>query len=118
MVDARPANVSAKLAPKDPDQVAGRLSAAIRARVPGTYRDTFGGTVVMDANDIGRNVLGKDAPGPKEREETMFADKGGGELRRVAGPNRTPRAVRAEHLWVRGPCIARWVICHRACTRR
>ncbi|HUG50533.1 MAG TPA: hypothetical protein VLZ78_06000 [Terrimesophilobacter sp.] len=74
VVDARPANVSARLAPKDPDQVAARLSAAIRARVPETYRDMFGGTVVMDANDIGRSVLGKDAPGPKEREETMFAD--------------------------------------------
>ncbi|HET7397678.1 MAG TPA: asparagine synthase (glutamine-hydrolyzing), partial [Intrasporangium sp.] len=37
-----PANVSAKLAPKDPDAVAARLSAAIRERVPAAYRDTFG----------------------------------------------------------------------------
>ncbi len=34
-----PANVSAKLAPKDPDDVAARLSAAIRARVPEAYRE-------------------------------------------------------------------------------
>ena len=42
-----PANVSGKLAPKDPDQVAAGLPAAIRQRVPEAYRDTFGGTVVM-----------------------------------------------------------------------
>src|SRR6476661_4032156 len=83
-----PANVSAKLAPKDPDQVAARLSAAIRARVPEAYRRTFGGTVVMDANDIGRNVLGMDAPGPKERYEAMFADNPLGQ-----GSEQTPMAV-------------------------
>ncbi len=83
-----PANVSAKLAPKDPDQVAARLSAAIRARVPEAYRATFGGTVVMDANDIGRNVLGLDARGPKERYEAMFADNPLGQ-----GSEQTPMAV-------------------------
>ena len=83
-----PANVSAKLAPKDPDEVAARLSAAIRARVPEAYRSTFGGTIVMDANDIGRNVLGMDAPGPKERYEAMFADNPLGQ-----GSEQTPMAV-------------------------
>ncbi|HET9631508.1 MAG TPA: asparagine synthetase B, partial [Terrabacter sp.] len=83
-----PANVSAKLAPKDPDQVAARLSAAIRARVPEAYRSTFGGTIVMDANDIGRNVLGMDAPGPKERYEAMFADNPLGQ-----GSEQTPMAI-------------------------
>ena len=83
-----PANVSAKLAPKDPDDVAARLSAAIRERVPEAYRDTFGGTVVMDANDIGRNVLGKDAEGPKERYEEMFADNPLGQ-----GSEQTPMAI-------------------------
>ncbi len=83
-----PANVSAKLGPKDPDDVAAHLSRAIRARVPEAYRATFGGTVVMDANDIGRNVLGKDAPGPKERYEAMFADNPLGQ-----GSEQTPMAV-------------------------
>ena len=83
-----PANVSAKLGPKDPDAVAARLSAAIRERVPPAYRDSFGGTVVMDANDIGRNVLGKDAPGPKERYELMFADNPLGQ-----GSEQTPMAI-------------------------
>ena len=83
-----PANVSAKLGPKDPDDVAARLSAAIRERVPEAYRATFGGTVVMDANDIGRNVLGKDAAGPKERYEAMFADNPLGQ-----GSEQTPMAI-------------------------
>ncbi|MGO4599460.1 asparagine synthase-related protein [Terrabacter sp. 2RAF25] len=83
-----PANVSAKLGPKDPDDVAARLSAAIRERVPAAYRDSFGGTVVMDANDIGRNVLGKDAPGPKEHYELMFADNPLGQ-----GSEQTPMAI-------------------------
>ncbi len=83
-----PANVSAKLGPKDPDVVAARLSAAIRERVPATYRETFAGTVVMDANDIGRNVLGTDAPGPKERYEAMFADNPLGQ-----GSEQTPMAI-------------------------
>jgi asparagine synthase (glutamine-hydrolysing) len=83
-----PANVSAKLAPKDPDAVAARLSALIRERVPAPWRDTFAGTVVMDANDIGRNVLGMDAPGPKEHYEAMFADNPLGQ-----GSEQTPMAV-------------------------
>lgn len=88
---AYPSNVSAKLAPKDPDAVAARLSAAIRARVPAAYRDTFAGTVVMDANDIGRNVLGMDVPGgeaEKRRLEAMFADNPLGQ-----GSEQTPMAL-------------------------
>ena len=42
----------------------------------------------MDANDIGRNVLGKDAPGPKERYEAMFADNPLGQ-----GSEQTPMAI-------------------------
>ena len=88
---AYPSNVSAKLAPKDPDAVAARLSAAIRARVPAAYRDTFAGTVVMDANDIGRNVLGTDVPGgdpERRRLEAMFADNPLGQ-----GAEQTPMAL-------------------------
>jgi asparagine synthase (glutamine-hydrolysing) len=85
---AYPSNVSAKLAPKDPDAVAARLSAAIRERVPEPWRSTFGGTVVMDANDIGRNVLGSDVPGDRTRFEEMFADNPLGQ-----GSEQTPMAM-------------------------
>ena len=83
-----PRNVSAKLAPKDPDAVAARLSAAIRQRVPEPWRSTFGGTVIMDANDIGRNVLGSDVPGDWARFEEMFADNPLGQ-----GSEQTPMAM-------------------------
>lgn len=69
-----PANVSAKLAPKDPDAVAARLTAAIKAVVPAEYAERYAGTVVMDANDIGRNALGKDATGENADYEAIFGD--------------------------------------------
>ncbi|PRY60061.1 asparagine synthase (glutamine-hydrolysing) [Knoellia remsis] len=85
---AYPSNVSAKLAPKDPDEVAARLSAGIRDRVPSAYKDTFAGTIVMDANDIGRNVLGSDVPDDGTRFEAMFADNPLGQ-----GSEQTPMAL-------------------------
>ncbi|NNG39314.1 asparagine synthase (glutamine-hydrolyzing) [Flexivirga sp. ID2601S] len=88
---AYPSNVSAKLAPKDPDEVSARLSALIRSRVPAAYAQTFGGTVVMDANDIGRNVLGSDVAGDRTRFEEMFADNPLGQ-----GGEQTPMAIVVE----------------------
>ena len=86
---AFPSNVSAKLPPKDPDAVAARISAAIRgADIPAALRDSFVGTVVMDANDIGRNVLGSDVPTTNEVLEATFADNPLGQ-----GRQRTPLAI-------------------------
>ena len=69
-----PSNVSAKLAPKDPHKVAEQLSKVIIENVPNKYAENFGGTVVIDSNDIGRNVLGKDAEGEIIMFEDIFAD--------------------------------------------
>ena len=86
---AFPSNVSAKLPPKDPDTVSARLSAAIRgADIPAALRDSFQGTVVMDANDIGRNVLGSDVSLPAAQLEATFADNPLGQ-----GRQRTPLAI-------------------------
>ncbi|HEX7350156.1 asparagine synthase (glutamine-hydrolyzing) [Brachybacterium sp.] len=86
---AFPSNVSAKLPPKDPDAVSARISAAIRgADIPASLRDSFVGTVVMDANDIGRNVLGSDVATPHENLEATFADNPLGQ-----GRQRTPLAI-------------------------
>ncbi|MGO1355438.1 MAG: asparagine synthase-related protein, partial [Brachybacterium tyrofermentans] len=86
---AFPSNVSAKLPPKDPDAVSATISAAIRgADIPAALRDSFVGTVVMDANDIGRNVLGSDVDTPNERLEATFADNPLGQ-----GRQRTPLAI-------------------------
>lgn len=87
-----PANVSAKLPPKDPDLVAEQLSSALRqAKIPAKYRELFRGTVVMDANDIGRNVLGKDASGEADKFEEIFADNPLGQARQC-----TPLAIVVE----------------------
>jgi asparagine synthase (glutamine-hydrolysing) len=87
---AFPSNVSAKLPPKDPDAVSARLSAAIRgADIPAALRDSFVGTVVMDANDIGRNVLGTDVTtSSRTALEGTFADNPLGQ-----GRQRTPMAI-------------------------
>ena len=86
---AFPSNVSAKLPPKDPDAVSAKISAAIRgADIPAALRDAFVGTVVMDANDIGRNVLGSDVATENARLEATFADNPLGQ-----GRQRTPLAI-------------------------
>lgn len=83
-----PANVSAKLPPKDPDVVAAHLNDVVRAAVPEAWRETFTGTVVMDANDIGRNTLGKAAPRDGAHYELQFADNPLGQ-----GREQTPMAI-------------------------
>ena len=66
-----------------------RISAGIRgADIPAALRDSFVGTVVMDANDIGRNVLGSDVPTTNEVLEATFADNPLGQ-----GRQRTPMAI-------------------------
>ena len=86
---AFPANVSAKLPPAEPDRVAREVSAMIRsADIPEWARRSFAGTVVMDANDIGRNALGKDTAASAAVLEAAFADNPLGQ-----GRERTPLAV-------------------------
>jgi asparagine synthase (glutamine-hydrolysing) len=88
-----PANMSAKLAPSDPAIVAATLSEAIRQSVPANLAASFGGTVVIDANDLGCNVLGTDASGPATRFEQMFTDNPLGQ-----GSERTPIALVLDEL--------------------
>ena len=83
-----PSNVSAKLPPKDPDAVAEHLVQVIRESVPARFVNTFDGVVVMDANDIGRNVLGLSASRDRAHYEAQFADNPLGQ-----GSQQTPMAV-------------------------
>jgi hypothetical protein len=85
---AYPSNVSAKLPPKDPDQVAGQISAAVREAVPEELAKTFGGTVVIDSNDLGRDVLGHDTDRVIEFFCDMFRDNPFGQ-----GRQQTPIAI-------------------------
>ncbi|CAM3959036.1 asparagine synthase (glutamine-hydrolyzing) [Helcobacillus massiliensis] len=86
---AYPSNVSAKLPPKDPDAVARRLSAMVRGLdLPADVLAGFQGTVVMDANDLGRNVLGSDVSDTEAALGAMFADNPLGQ-----GRQQTPLAI-------------------------
>ncbi len=85
---AYPANVSAKLAPHDPAGAARQVSAAVRAVLPSEAAGRFGGTVVIDANDLGRNILGHDTGVAEATLEAAFADNPLGQ-----GREQTPLAV-------------------------
>lgn len=85
---AYPANVSAKLAPADPDGVARRVSAALRRTLPPELAARYGGAVVIDANDLGRTVLGHDTGLPAAELAAAFADNPLGQ-----GREQTPFAV-------------------------
>ncbi|MGD8373326.1 MAG: asparagine synthase (glutamine-hydrolyzing) [Candidatus Woesebacteria bacterium] len=71
---AYPSNVSAKLAPKDPDAVAEGLAQAMKNALPKEMTANFMGVVVIDSNDIGRNVLGKNVKHADKLFEDIFAD--------------------------------------------
>jgi asparagine synthase (glutamine-hydrolysing) len=87
-----PANVSAKLAPAEPDKVAAELTTAVRAALSadglGDVATSLAGVVVIDANDIGRNVLGRNADRPEVFFEELFRDNPLGQ-----GSEQTPLAV-------------------------
>lgn len=70
-----PSNVSAKLPPDDPSGFAERLSRTVRAAsLPPEVVRAFRGTVVIDANDLGRNLLGHDTHQHAALLESVFAD--------------------------------------------
>ncbi|HEX6469584.1 MAG TPA: asparagine synthase (glutamine-hydrolyzing) [Streptosporangiaceae bacterium] len=85
---AYPANVSAKLAPADPDGVAREVSAAVRAAVPSHVATWHAGTVIIDANDLGANILGHDTSLDPEDLAGAFADNPLGQARQL-----TPFAI-------------------------
>ncbi|MFA9288419.1 MAG: asparagine synthase (glutamine-hydrolyzing) [Weeksellaceae bacterium] len=66
-----PSNVSAKLVPKDPQKVAEQLKAEIAKQ---TKDANFAGAVVIDANDIGRNILGNATDMPDKFFEEVMRD--------------------------------------------
>ena len=75
-----PANVSAKLGPKEPQQVAKRIKSEIlnlKSQTNSKFRiqnSEFLGAVIIDANDIGRNVLGNSTGLENSLVERIMAD--------------------------------------------
>jgi len=64
-----PANVSAKLLPKDSPKVCMEIDEAIKLKT-----QNYLGSVIIDANDIGRNVLGNTTELPDSLIEKIFQD--------------------------------------------
>lgn len=85
---AYPANVSAKLAPRDPDGVAREVSAAVRESLPRALVAGFGGTVIIDANDIGQTILGHDTRHRPDELASAYVDNPTGQ-----GREQTPISV-------------------------
>lgn len=83
-----PSNVSAKLPPKGPDVVAQQLTDEIEKELPPELTANFRGVVVIDANDLGRNVLGHNVVMSTDELEEVFADNPLGQ-----GSERTPLCV-------------------------
>lgn len=65
-----PSNVSAKLGPKEPVAAASRIGKALKKMVPEQYMETCLGAVIIDANDLGRDILGN----ASKLEETHIAE--------------------------------------------
>ncbi len=53
-----PSNVSAKLPPENPREAAKEITQSILNDIPESQREHFLGAVIIDANDIGRNIMG------------------------------------------------------------
>lgn len=83
-----PSNVSAKRAPKDPDKVSAAIAARLRQTLPEPARAAFQGVAVIDANDLGCNVLGQATSLLDEQIATAFKDNPLGQ-----GSQQTPLAV-------------------------
>ncbi len=67
-----PSNVSAKLAPKEPQKQAVKIHKMIKKEK--SVNNGFLGVVIMDANDLGQDVLGNSTNIENKRVERIFSD--------------------------------------------
>jgi asparagine synthase (glutamine-hydrolysing) len=83
-----PSNVSAKLAPENPGKAARELAERLRKELPEQAARTFQGVAIIDANDLGCNILGQATTVDEGRIAEIFKDNPLGQ-----GAQRTPLAV-------------------------
>jgi asparagine synthase (glutamine-hydrolysing) len=83
-----PSNVSAKLMPKDPEKAAQRIRNAVEKSLDSDQKNAFKGAVIIDANDIGRNVLGNASEYDDKMIEEIMRDNPMGQ-----GSEQTPVIV-------------------------
>lgn len=69
-----PSNVSAKLLPKAPKEAAQEIRARIERELSADERKLFKGAAIIDANDIGRAVIGNATEESDSQLEKLFAD--------------------------------------------
>ncbi|MEI6532633.1 MAG: asparagine synthase (glutamine-hydrolyzing) [Candidatus Roizmanbacteria bacterium] len=69
-----PSNVSAKLGPKNPLESATHISESIKKTLSNEEQVYFQGAVIIDANDIGRDILGNATSIPDEIIASMMRD--------------------------------------------
>ena len=81
-------NISAKLAPKNPQEVARQIGIEIFKHLNDADKKTFGGVVIIDANDLGRNVLGNATEMPDTFFEKVMEDNPMGQ-----GSEQTPLII-------------------------
>lgn len=83
-----PSNVSAKLAPKDPQQVAEKIHEEVLKGMTSQQKRSFLGVVIIDANDLGQNVLGNSTELDNSLAEKIFSDNPMGQAK-----EQTPLAI-------------------------
>ena len=86
-----PSNVSAKLGPENPQRVASEITEYLKDNLPLAEEKMFQGVVVIDANDLGRNVLGNSTSIPNSTIEEIFGDNPMGQ-----GSEQTPITIVVE----------------------
>jgi asparagine synthase (glutamine-hydrolysing) len=86
-----PSNVSAKLGPKDPKKAAQRIFHSIKNGLPEQDKKTFKGVVIIDANDLGRDILGNASDLADAEIAELMRDNPMGQ-----GSERTPVVVAIE----------------------
>lgn len=83
-----PSNVSAKLGPKDPLKAAAKIRKEVEQAIPKTALENFKGVVIIDANDLGRDVLGNATDYSDKELELVMKDNPMGQ-----GSEQTPVVV-------------------------
>lgn len=83
-----PSNVSAKLAPKNPKGVANEIEEKLRENLKLSDEKHFQGVVIIDANDIGRNILANTTTIPDKTVKEIFRDNPMGQ-----GTEQTPLTI-------------------------
>jgi asparagine synthase (glutamine-hydrolysing) len=93
-----PSNVSAKLAPKNPEKVAYEIFNRIKISkeftsddISSTKKCVLGGVCIIDSNDLGRNVLGNSSAKPDSFFESLMRDNPMGQ-----GREQTPIIIATE----------------------